>query len=802
MSPVRVSIVIPTRNNIPYLSLCLAAVIPTLTENDEILVISNGSRDDQAITTGYINGVRNVKTRPLVRCLHTDEPGFSPACNLGLKSAKGEYVVLLNDDTIVAPNWLSTILAAEQEAKKVAPEIKWGYMGPRSNNALPIQTIKQEMFPYCNDPGGVSATANQLATLRERHTYAPASQLSGFCLVMRREALNAVGYLDSFGMGGFEDNDWCLRAQQKGFLGLLACRSFVFHFGHMTLNRVNAGHKGGTELIGPFLEKWYQPTEKKLCVSYRVKVDTEEDLEFFRSSLRATSEFADYIVVLNDHSLDPHIIDIDVEFPKIVKLEEVTEDEHGEVRDRNRLLKMARDTGADWIWNLDHDEIPDGVAREYIQQLMNPVNPSIKLYLMNLHTCWRDDQTVRADGVWHGLILRSLHAADLTYGNIHPEFGSDFHCSRGPTHMPADAIQRTFGITVKHLGYVDMQRCREKQARYRKLDTVKDPQLIGTPNYEHLTDETNIILLPYSAAKIGYLMLAKSEKLDVLSRIRQYKDSFADFVIVDTGGTDGTAEAAAGLGVKVVPFRCCDKAEEPDHLLCDFSAARNFAIEQMTTDYIFFNDPDEEITGPATMDLDKIILEGSDGFFVEIDNLNHSADGQMISYKTWQPRLFRNDPRIRYTERVHETLESSFLEYPDLRLSQTHIHIMHYGFLKTNQEERKIKNNKYAEHLVDIVKADPNNARALYALAVHLNDNKMYDQGDAMLGKALALNDDFWSARWELSLRLCRRALDLMLQAANNGKFPRDARLQPARQLIQDLIKWFPDLQSQMRQAS
>ncbi len=800
MNPVRLSVVIPTKNNIPYLSLCLASLIQTLNENDEIIVVSNGSPDDQAITTGYINGIRNVKTKPLVRCFHTEQGGFSPACNLGLSKAQGEYVVLLNDDTIVATNWLTAIFAAEQEAKEFAPEIKWGYFGPRSNAALPIQTIKEENFPYCNDPGGVAATAQQLATLRERHTYVPASQVSGFCLVMRRECLDEVGLLDSFGMGGFEDNDWCLRAQQKGYLGFVACRSFVYHFGHMTLNRVNEGHKGGTELIGPFLEKWYEPTRKKLCVSYRVKIDTDEDFDYFVRSVRTVLGFADFIVILNDHSKMEFWNDELFENNNI-RIESVEEDDHGEVRDRNKLLQMARDTGADWIWNLDHDEIPDGVTPEYIQQLMNPVNPSIKLYLMNLHTCWRDENTVRCDGVWHGLILRSLHAADATYGNIHPELGSDFHCTRGPTHMPADAVQRAFGITVKHLGYTSMERCREKQARYRKMDTVKDPTLIGTPNYEHLTDETNIVLLPYAAKSIGYLMLAKNEKLDVLMRIRQYKDSFSDFVIIDTGSLDGTDITAEMLGVKVIPFACCEHSKEPNHLLCDFSEARNFAISQIKTDYIFFNDPDEEITGPATVDLDKTILENADGFFVEIDNLNRSSSGQIISYKTWQPRLFRNDPRIRYTAKVHETLEDSFLTHTELQLMQSNLHLLHYGFLKTNPEERKDKNNRYADHLVNILKEDPNNARALYALAVHLNDNKQYDQGDAMLGRALYLNDDFWSARWELSLRFCRRALDLMIDAARKGKMPRDARLQPAQQLIKQLLPWYPELQETIKVA-
>lgn len=796
MSPVRTSIVIPTKNNIPYLSLCLESLIPTLNESDEIIIVSNGTDDDGEITKGYINGIRRVKIKPLMRVIHIKENGFSPACNAGLSLSQGEYIFLMNDDTIVAQNWLETMFAAEQDAKKKAPEIKWGYFGPWSNNALPLQTLKAENgFPHSGQPGGADETASRIAQITMQNEFIPAAQLSGFCLGMTRECLQDTGLLDSFGLGGFEDNDWCIRAQEQGYLGFVAGRSFVFHFGHQTLNRVSPGHKGGVELVEPFMKKWCKPREKKLCISYRVRIDTEEDLHYFQMSLEAVKKFADFIVVLNDHST---FLSWTTD-PGITRIEHVLEEDHGEVRDRNRLLHMARETGADWIWNLDHDEVPDGVTKEYVQQIMNPINPSTKLYVCNLYTLWRDDKTVRADGVWHHSSLKCFHDASATYGDIHGELGSDLHCPRAPSHIPQDSFQRCFGITVKHYGYVSMERCRSKQKYYQEIDTVKDIRLIGTPNYEHLTDESNIALYQYKAHSIGYLMLARNELMDVVLRIRQYRDTFSDFVIVDTGSTDGTAQAAKYLGARVERWRCCDKAEELDHVLCDFSAARNYAISKMDTEYIFFNDPDEELTGPAMFDLDKTLLENADGIFVEIDNLNYGPNNEIITYKTFQPRLFKNNPElIYYSDKIHETLESAFTKNK-FDLISSNIKILHYGFLKTNKEERRRKNNKYAEHLVEILKDDPDNARALYALAVHLNDSRKYDQGDPMLGRALMSNPDFWAARWELALRFCHRSLDLLADAFTNGKYPRDARLEPAQKLAKDLIKWFPEVRPKIQ---
>ena len=60
-------------------------------------------------------------------------------------------------------------------------------------------------------------------------------RLVGYCLLMRREVIDSIGFLDeSFGIGNFEDDDYCLRARQAGFKTVIARDAFVHHVGGAT----------------------------------------------------------------------------------------------------------------------------------------------------------------------------------------------------------------------------------------------------------------------------------------------------------------------------------------------------------------------------------------------------------------------------------------------------------------------------------------------------------------------------------------------------------------------------------------
>ena len=85
-----------------------------------------------------------------------------------------------------------------------------------------------------------------------------ADRLVGFCLLVKREVIDKIGPLDErFGIGCFEDDDWCLRAKQAGYRLLIAADAFVHHYGSRTF--VGSGTDLGSVLDRNeqlFRQKW------------------------------------------------------------------------------------------------------------------------------------------------------------------------------------------------------------------------------------------------------------------------------------------------------------------------------------------------------------------------------------------------------------------------------------------------------------------------------------------------------------------------------------------------------------------
>lgn len=148
--------------------------------------------------------------------------GFVKSVNLGLSFTAGD-VVLLNTDVQLPPLWLERLIAPLLLDDKVASATPFTNSGticsfPRflENNELAfgldvteIDSIFSHFHPIYNEvPTGV-----------------------GFCMACSRNALNAVGFLDSdtYGRGFGEENDWCQSAIKAGFKNVMVENLFVFH---------------------------------------------------------------------------------------------------------------------------------------------------------------------------------------------------------------------------------------------------------------------------------------------------------------------------------------------------------------------------------------------------------------------------------------------------------------------------------------------------------------------------------------------------------------------------------------------
>jgi GT2 family glycosyltransferase/Tfp pilus assembly protein PilF len=234
------SIVILTHNNLADTRACLASIRQHTPQPHEIIVVDNGSTD------GTVEALRRVPGLRLIA--NATNIGFAAGCNQGLAVARGDFVVLLNNDTLVTPGWLAAMLRAMAERPTL------GLVGPRSNNVAGVQRVPEAAEGY---PEGLERFA---ATFCAAHagqaTLVP--RVIGFCMLIRRAVIQRIGGLDErFGTGNLEDDDYCLRARLAGFELAVVHDSYVHHHGGRTFEALGIDYRRSVwENAARFQAKW------------------------------------------------------------------------------------------------------------------------------------------------------------------------------------------------------------------------------------------------------------------------------------------------------------------------------------------------------------------------------------------------------------------------------------------------------------------------------------------------------------------------------------------------------------------
>lgn len=215
----RVSVVVVTYNNIELTKACLHSIERYSDySNLEIIVVDNASSDGtQAFLASWAMG---DKSRRVI--YNEDNRGFAAANNQGLEAATGDYLVLLNNDTYVTPGWVATLVAHLRKTKTL------GLIGPVTNN---IGNEARIDISYSDMDGMLKASSDY--TLRHLGMLTPLHTAAFFCVMMPRVVYETVGPLDeAFGIGFFEDDDYCRRVEQAGWS--IACADDVFIHHHLS----------------------------------------------------------------------------------------------------------------------------------------------------------------------------------------------------------------------------------------------------------------------------------------------------------------------------------------------------------------------------------------------------------------------------------------------------------------------------------------------------------------------------------------------------------------------------------------
>jgi len=219
-----VEIIVCVHNAFSDVQRCLESVVRYTTHPYSLTLVDDGS-DPQ--TRDYLSRFAQAQQATLLR---NEAPrGYTRAANQGLKRSSADYVVLLNSDTVVTPDWLDRLVACAEANPRI------GLVGPLSNTASWQSIPKLETEgDWAANPLPEGMTIEQMGQLVAKYSarlYPAIPFLNGFCLLIRRQVIREIGYFDeeTFGPGYGEEDDYALRARGAGWMLAVADDTYVYH---------------------------------------------------------------------------------------------------------------------------------------------------------------------------------------------------------------------------------------------------------------------------------------------------------------------------------------------------------------------------------------------------------------------------------------------------------------------------------------------------------------------------------------------------------------------------------------------
>jgi GT2 family glycosyltransferase len=253
----QVDIIIPVYNQLGLTKVCIESIRQRSDRPYCLILIDNASDSE---TARFLESVKDEGNGRVLLVRNNENLGWVKAVNQGIKLSKAPYVCIMNNDTIVhTDKWLSGLINVAEEVKEI------GLVNPKFD-------IKKKVF---------GASFIEIDFCR------------GYCVLIKREVIDAIGGLDeAYGLGYYDDDDFSVRAIRAGYRCVRANDVYVEHLRDSTFAAVFQDSKR-RELHEKNKALFYSKWGKRLKVLVIITRDMDKD--------RASKE-------LFDMARDQHIV--------------------------------------------------------------------------------------------------------------------------------------------------------------------------------------------------------------------------------------------------------------------------------------------------------------------------------------------------------------------------------------------------------------------------------------------------------------------------------------------------------------
>lgn len=252
-----VSIIIPTKDQLSMLIPCVTSLLEKTTyRNYELLIVDNNSETPEALQ--WLEGIATIDPER-IRVLRYPYPfNYSAINNMAAREARGEYLVLLNNDTaIISGGWLDSLLNHGLRPEVGITGAKLLYPTGKIQHAGVVLGLRGPAdHPFIGSDLERSGYMNRLQVDQNYNVVTAA------CLLIRKSVYDQVGGLDEEKFKvSYNDVDLCLKVREAGYLTVWTPHAMVMHEGSVSQNKVDktAQEKKRIRFMGEqdaMYEKW------------------------------------------------------------------------------------------------------------------------------------------------------------------------------------------------------------------------------------------------------------------------------------------------------------------------------------------------------------------------------------------------------------------------------------------------------------------------------------------------------------------------------------------------------------------